>query len=518
MKGNKREALWHRFTIKKWLRRKTSGEKFNTDKLETESETSEAEVGQHEETSLLSESSLVNIERAGGVSIRSSNRPRSLLRENSETFAWTQYTDTREYKILVTTWNVGGVIPSSDLDLEDCLNLKEASDIYVLGFQEIVPLKAGNVLGSEDKGPAMKWESLIRKTLNKIPSGTAVSPGHCSHHPSPELNPARSPRFPFGSDDRSTKVSRPRISISAKENLHGEVPEAELQQNELSKKSRDKQRYNRVASKQMVGIFITVWVRSELRRHIHDLQVSSVACGILGRLGNKGSVSVRMSLHQTTFCLICTHLAPGEKEGDELRRNFDVLEIIKRTHFPRTTKDNSSSTVPDLPKTILGHDRILWFGDLNYRLASPNANIIFSMIQNEDWESLLESDQLKKEQDAGRVFEGWLEGSITFAPTYKYVVNSDQYTAFTESKAGHKRRTPAWCDRILWFGKGLRQLFYKRGECRLSDHRPVIALFAADVQVLVKHRKIKRPLQDLASKIQSDMDEDRRSSSERERS
>ena len=34
----------------------------------------------------------------------------------------------------MTTWNVGGVIPPSDLDLEDCLNMKDASDIYVLGY------------------------------------------------------------------------------------------------------------------------------------------------------------------------------------------------------------------------------------------------------------------------------------------------------------------------------------------------------------------------------------------------
>ena len=38
------------------------------------------------------------------------------------------------FRISVTTWNVGGVIPPSDLDLEDCLNMKDASDIYVLGY------------------------------------------------------------------------------------------------------------------------------------------------------------------------------------------------------------------------------------------------------------------------------------------------------------------------------------------------------------------------------------------------
>ena len=51
--------------------------------------------------------------------------------------------------------------------------------------------------------------------------------------------------------------------------------------------------------------------------------------------------------------------------------------------------------------------------------------------------------QLKIEQRAGRVFQGWEEGKIYFAPTYKYLINSDNYVAQTE-KSKEKRRTPAW--------------------------------------------------------------------------
>ena len=39
------------------------------------------------------------------------------------------------------------------------------------------------------------------------------------------------------------------------------------------------------------------------------------------------------------------------------------------------------------------------------------------------------------------------------------------------------------CDRIIWFGKGLRQLQYTRSESKLSDHRPVKAMFTAEVRV-----------------------------------
>lgn len=46
-------------------------------------------------------------------------------------------------------------------------------------------------------------------------------------------------------------------------------------------------KYCLVASKQMVGIFLTVWVRSELRDHVRNLKVSCVGRGLMGYLGNK---------------------------------------------------------------------------------------------------------------------------------------------------------------------------------------------------------------------------------------
>ncbi|CDY10021.1 BnaC08g44300D [Brassica napus] len=56
------------------------------------------------------------------------------------------------------------------LNLNDWLLHSSApADMYVLGFQVIVPLNAGNILGAEDNGPAHKWLYLIRKTLNNRP-------------------------------------------------------------------------------------------------------------------------------------------------------------------------------------------------------------------------------------------------------------------------------------------------------------------------------------------------------------
>lgn len=46
-------------------------------------------------------------------------------------------------------------------------------------------------------------------------------------------------------------------------------------------------RYCLVASKQMVGIFLTVWVRNEIRDDVRNLKVSCVGRGLMGYLGNK---------------------------------------------------------------------------------------------------------------------------------------------------------------------------------------------------------------------------------------
>ncbi|KAI3796273.1 hypothetical protein L1987_38940 [Smallanthus sonchifolius] len=85
----------------------------------------------------------------------------------------------------------------------------------------------------------------------------------------------------------------------------------------------------------------------------------------------------------------------------------------------------------------------------------------------------------------GQAFEAWHEGTINFAPTYKYQLNSDEYygTCGHSGTKAKKKRAPAWCDRIIWTGEGLKQHLYTRSETILSDHRPVKAMFSAEVKV-----------------------------------
>ncbi|KAG8059411.1 hypothetical protein GUJ93_ZPchr0002g26521 [Zizania palustris] len=424
--------------------------------------------------------------------------------------------DTREYRVFVGTWNVAGKPPNSSLNLEDFLQIEGLPDIYVLGFQEIVPLNAGNVLVVEDNEPAAKWLGLIYRALNRPQdqsSGDELSP--------PETSDARQggresiPKSSSGGmlffqkpslkmlsknyrvdsalvktctclTDPSTMLRRARDMREFIYRIEASPPRQRATSDEDAPPpsaippdagERSGVNYCLIASKQMVGIFLSVWVRRELVQFIGHLRVDSVGRGIMGRLGNKGCIAMSMTLHQTSVCFVCSHLASGQKEGDEVRRNSDVAEIIKSTQFPRICK------VPGqrIPEKILDHDRIIWLGDLNYRVTL-SYDETKTLLEENDWDTLLEKDQLMIERQAGRVFKGWKEGKIYFAPTYKYTQNSDAYAGET-AKSKKKRRTPAWCDRILWHGQGIEQLQYIRGESRFSDHRPVCSVFVIEADV-----------------------------------
>ncbi|KAF9611988.1 hypothetical protein IFM89_037271 [Coptis chinensis] len=437
--------------------------------------------------------------------------------------------DVQHIRVFVATWNVGGKAPHGGLNLDSFLRIEEDSDIYVLGFQEIVPLNAGNVLVIEDNEPAAKWLALINQALNKPPDldkfNGSSTPNDYNMSFSSQTSSTRSlvsrdskagsgllffqkPSLKTVSKNYRAKIGRRLKACNCiseierkyskdscfrcqhtyviEEDSSSEEDEGSsnfVATNNTSAPCANQMKYGLIASKQMVGIFVTIWARSELVQHIGHLKISCVGRGIMGCLGNKGCISVSMSLHQTTFCFVCSHLASGEKEGYELRRNSDVVEILKNTQFPRICKVPGRRN----PEKILEHDRIIWLGDLNYRIAL-NYSETRKLLQDNDWDALLEKDQLKNEREAGRIFKGWKEGKIYFPPTYKYSTNSDVYAGETITSK-KKRRTPAWCDRILWHGDGIEQLMYIRGESKFSDHRPVCASFVVQVELLDRRSK-----------------------------
>ncbi|KAJ8769700.1 hypothetical protein K2173_005303 [Erythroxylum novogranatense] len=431
----------------------------------------------------------------------------------------TPETEIKEFRLSVATWNVGGKAPDCGINLEEFLQVEGCSDIYICGFQEIVPLSAGNVLVIEDNEPAAKWLALINQALNRsqhdiLCSGelspkSKVSGNNNNHHnkDSRTHNLFHKPSLKVLSrnlraDSSILKMCNCPLEYQTKERCRGRKVSESMIKVDSSSADQDGQEinasdqlcltnfptspltYNLIATKQMVGLFLSIWARKELVPYIAHLRISTIGRGIMGCLGNKGCISVSMSLHRTTFCFVCSHLASGEKEGDEIKRNADVVEILKSTQFTKICKHSKRPA----PERIEDHDRVIWLGDLNYRVALSYEETKV-LLEDNDWDTLLEKDQLNLEREAGRVFNGFKEGKIMFAPTYKYSQNSDSY-AGENAKSKKKRRTPAWCDRILWRGNGIEQLSYIRVESRFSDHRPVCALFAVEVEM--RNRNVNR--------------------------
>ena len=135
---------------------------------------------------------------------------------------------------------------------------------------------------------------------------------------------------------------------------------------------------------------------------------------------------------------------------------------------------------------ILDHEICILNGDLNYRIDSIPRDTVIAAINKGDLQKLLERDQLllSRKRNPGFRLRAFNENPITFAPTYKYDVGTDTYDS------SEKRRSPAWCDRLLYRGIGsIKQTEYRRHEVRVSDHRPVSGLFKLRVKTIDPKRR-----------------------------
>ncbi|XP_061902741.1 synaptojanin-1 isoform X4 [Entelurus aequoreus] len=257
---------------------------------------------------------------------------------------------------------------------------------------------------------------------------------------------------------------------------------AELQKNI----SRD-HKYVLLASEQLVGVCLFVFVRPQHAPFIRDVAVDTVKTGMGGATGNKGGVAIRLLFHTTSVCFVCSHFAAGQSQVKE--RNDDYNEITRRLSFP-------------MGRLLYSHDYVFWCGDFNYRINLPNEDVK-ELIKQKNWDALTAGDQLFDQKNAGSVFRGFTEGKLDFAPTYKYDLFSEDYDT------SEKCRTPAWTDRILWtrrkwnFDKTAEEMnvvgaaeseadlehhwspgtlkYYGRAELKTSDHRPVVAVMDVDI-------------------------------------
>ncbi|XP_060054595.1 synaptojanin-1 isoform X9 [Erinaceus europaeus] len=362
-------------------------------------------------------------------SLRASSK---VLKSMCENFY--KYSKPKKIRVCVGTWNVNGgkqfrSIAFKNQTLTDWLldapklagvqefqdKKSKPTDIFAIGFEEMVELNAGNIVNASTTNQKL-WAVELQKTI-----------------------------------------------------------------------SRDN-KYVLLASEQLVGVCLFVFIRPQHAPFIRDVAVDTVKTGMGGATGNKGAVAIRMLFHTTSLCFVCSHFAAGQSQVKE--RNEDFVEIARKLGFP-------------MGRMLFSHDYVFWCGDFNYRIDLPNEEVK-ELIKQQNWDSLIAGDQLINQKNAGQIFRGFLEGKVTFAPTYKYDLFSDDYDT------SEKCRTPAWTDRVLWrrrkwpfdrsaedldllnasFQDGSKILYtwtpgtllhYGRAELKTSDHRPVVALIDIDI-------------------------------------
>ena len=195
-------------------------------------------------------------------------------------------------------------------------------------------------------------------------------------------------------------------------------------------------------------------------------------------MGNKGGVGVGFEISNTSFLFINSHFAAHQHKVEQRNADFDAINRKLQLGLKAQRKAPQGKMLNVCDR----FERVWWLGDLNYRIAG-NRSMVDALVRERMIEVMLANDQLNIARERGEVFRGFIEGEITFMPTYKFDANSDVYDT------SKKRRIPSYTDRILWRPSPCIELleYNSVDAVRSSDHRPVFATYKVKVKQIAEH-------------------------------
>uniref|UniRef100_A0A0N5CI34 IPPc domain-containing protein n=1 Tax=Strongyloides papillosus TaxID=174720 RepID=A0A0N5CI34_STREA len=183
----------------------------------------------------------------------------------------------------------------------------------------------------------------------------------------------------------------------------------------------------------------------------------------------KGSIATYVKILHLSCVFISCHFS-HENKYERNRYSKKMYDLL--------VKNN------DCSKPI---DCFFLFGDLNYRLEITWDNelckkfIHYSLLSTSTKQKFVtkileEHDELLKEISRNEIFQGFQEPKINFPPSYKYIPLSDKF---------NMNRTLAYTDRVLYMEKSKNLILPYRYDslqsCKVSDHKPVYAIFMLNV-------------------------------------
>ncbi|XP_007026500.2 PREDICTED: type I inositol polyphosphate 5-phosphatase 12 isoform X2 [Theobroma cacao] len=268
--------------------------------------------------------------------------------------------------------------------------------------------------------------------------------------------------------------------------------------------------FERMGSRQLAGLLISLWVRKNLRMHVGDIDAAAVPCGFGRAIGNKGGVGLRIRVFDRIMCFVNCHLAAHLEAVN--RRNADFDHIYRNMVFTRSSNllNNAAAGVSTAVQTLRATnaagvnaeetkldlaeaDMVVFCGDFNYRLFGISYDEARDFVSQRCFDWLREKDQLRAEMKAGKVFQGMREALIRFPPTYKFERHRPGLAGYD---SGEKKRIPAWCDRVIYRDNKLGPVSECSLECPIvssillyeacmdvteSDHKPVRCKFHSTI-------------------------------------
>ena len=187
--------------------------------------------------------------------------------------------------------------------------------------------------------------------------------------------------------------------------------------------------YQFLVKERLLGLYLAVFVHKDCASWVEGYDHDFVPTGLMGgRMGNKGAIGISLKMAGHRFLFVCAHLAAHasqmqarianvDKIKTELGKNLDCFLSHEELQLklPHGVADVADLDVTDK------FDTTFWFGDLNFRLEVSRLHADW-LVKHKEYEKALEFDQLRNAMREGKVFDGFVEGDIDFAPTFKYDV------------------------------------------------------------------------------------------------